>query len=278
MSSALKSGKPFLPRNASLAWLAAVGNIFLVGQEVSPRGKKTIEALGYTCEVDMNEPVMAVADRQLSYKFMAAEALWILSGSNQVADIAPYNPRIAEFSDDGKIFFGAYGPWVVAQMDYVVESLKKDRDTRQSVMSIWQRNPGPSKDIPCTVALTFNIRRGVLHCHAFMRSSDIWLGLPYDIFNFSMVAAKVACMYNKHAEPRAAAVSLGSLQVTAASSHLYETNWDDAKKISASLIKNIEPIPDHMIRSGDWDEILIALVGCRDSNPDARDAWRIRPW
>lgn len=272
--SLLTKSEKFFPPNSSTAWVKAVKAIFADGQGVAPRGKHTIELLGPTCEVDMNSPVVAVADRQLSYKFMAAEALWILSGSNKVADIAPYNPRIADFSDDGQIFFGAYGPWVVDQLDYVVRSLLRDRETRQAVMTIWQRNPAPSKDIPCTVALTFSIRAGTLHCHAFMRSSDVWLGLPYDIFNFSMVAAKVACQYNlNHSKP----VSLGTLRVTAASSHLYQVNWEDAKKaVEGGLIKNVESVPDQAIKDGFWDVIETSLIQCRDHSVPG--PWRIRPW
>jgi len=278
MSSPTKSGGPFPPlsQTASSAWMYALSAVFADGHEVSPRGKKTIEMLGYTCGLNMNEPVVAVGDRQLSYKFMAAEALWILSGSNKVADIAPYNARISEFSDDGQVFFGAYGPWVVDQLEYVVNSLVKDRDTRQAVMTMWQRNPKPSKDIPCTVALTFNIRHNLLHCHAFMRSSDIWLGLPYDVFNFSMIAAKVACCYNTIVIQNER-ISLGSLQVTAASSHLYESNWEDAKKTSYHSLKKTERVPDHLIYEGEWDMVEAALENCRDTTSDS-GLWTIRPW
>jgi thymidylate synthase len=57
-----------------------------------------------------------------------------------------------------------------------------------------------------------------------MRSSDIWLGWPYDVFTFSMVGAAVAIALRK----AGCAVELGDLVLNAGSSHVYETNVVDA--------------------------------------------------
>jgi thymidylate synthase len=206
----------------------------MMGTEVSPRGKKTKELLHHTVEVDMRMPVLRVAERKLNYQFMAAEAFWILSGSDRLAEIAPWNKRIADYSDDGERMFGAYGPKVIGQVDYVVAKLLEDPDTRQAGLTIWRENPPKTKDVPCTVAMFFSLRTRTydkaqqLHAHVFMRSNDVWLGTPYDVFTFSMVAHLVCGRLNKARtalktgeEP----LSPGKLHLTAASSHLYEENW-----------------------------------------------------
>ncbi len=200
--------------------------------EPAPRGRKTLEIPQRTITVKMRQPVLMVASRKLNYKFMGAEAHWILDGSNKVEDIAPFNPNIAKFSDDGEVFFGAYGPKIADQIDYVVGSLLKDRDSRQAGINIWRENPPPTKDVPCTVSMFFNIRNTPnspyrLNMHVFMRSSDIWLGIPYDVFNFSMVAHKVCAIYNT--DRRAdTVIEPGVLFLTAASSHLYADNVNEA--------------------------------------------------
>lgn len=209
-------------------WLKRLHDTLINGDEVRPRGKLTWERPQATVEVDMRRPVLTIPERKLSYKFMAAEAHWILSGDNRVETIAPHNPRIAEFSDDGETFFGAYGPKIVSQLDYVVNKLLKDRDSRQAGLTIWRECPPETKDVPCTVAIFFQIRNAKVNCHVFMRSSDIWLGLPYDVFNFSMLAHLVCCRLNKAMVEHLNAVEPGTLYLTAASSHLYETNKDDA--------------------------------------------------
>lgn len=212
----------------SQVWLAALEDILANGDEVSPRGKLTKEIPQRTFVVEMMQPVLRVAERSLSYKFMAAEAYWILSGDDRVDTISPYNSRIADFSDDGERFFGAYGPKILAQLDYVVEKLIDDPDTRQAGLTIWRECPPKTKDVPCTVAAFANIRGGRLNLHVFMRSSDAWLGVPYDVFNFSMLAHLICCRLNVDGFDVVA--KPGTLYLTAASSHLYETNWDDARK------------------------------------------------
>jgi len=220
----------------SATWRRQVAKVVLRGQHVAPRQKPTRELLHSTVAVNMRRPVLRNPERMLHYRFMAAEAYWILSGSNRVDQIAPYNRHIAAFSDDGKTFFGAYGPKIVDQLPYVVNKLFRDRTSRQAVLTIWRENPGETKDTPCTIAMCFTVRDSRLDNHVFMRSSDIWLGLPYDVFTFSMVAHLVCALINRNITASAPAgvtsdvVEPGVLYVTAASSHLYEQNFEAAQK------------------------------------------------
>lgn len=207
----------------TMAWKQLVAQLIGQGTQVAPRGQTTLEILHNTMVVDMKYPVLLEPARKLNYRFMAAEAYWILSGNDKLANIAPYNSRITQFSDDGVVFAGAYGPRYVAQRQYVVDTLKRDLDSRQATITIWQPNPAPSKDIPCTVALNFMVRDSKLHLHAFMRSSDAWLGVPYDVFNFTMMACDIAAMLNT---TRDEPIVPGVLFLTMASSHLYLTNLD----------------------------------------------------
>lgn len=212
--------------SADTAWLGAVGTVLSFGNTSQPRGQKTRELLGHSVNIDMSRPVLTVARRRLGYRFLAAEAAWILSGDNRVETIAPYAAKIADFSDDGQTFFGAYGPKVLAQLGYVVDTLIKDPDSRQAVLNIWRENPPASKDIPCTLSAQFMIRGGQIHAVVSMRSSDLWLGLPYDLFNFSMLAAWVGLEISRRGGPL---YSLGTLTNFAGSRHLYERDWDQAR-------------------------------------------------
>lgn len=211
----------------SNAWLNTLRDVLVLGALASPRNIPTREVLHQTTEVNMRRPVLCVPSRKLGYKFMAAEAYWILSGDDRVETIAPYNSRISNFSDDGEHFFGAYGPKILAQLSYVVGKLVADRDSRQAGLTIWRENPPYTKDVPCTVSIFFSIRDNKLNAHVFMRSSDVWLGLPYDVFTFSMLGHLVCGLLNN--SPRfGTRVSPGRLFLTAASSHLYASNVSDA--------------------------------------------------
>ena len=257
-------------KDFSHAWIETLSDILTNGQEVSPRGKLTREILQRTLQVNMRKPVLMVPDRSLSYRFMAAEAYWILSGDDRVETIAPYNSRIAEFSDDGETFFGAYGPKIVDQLDYVVSKLMEDQDTRQAGLTIWREKPPVTKDVPCTVAAFFSIRSGLLNAHVFMRSSDVWLGVPYDVFNFSMLAHYICAFLNK----RGVVVAPGRLFVTAASSHLYAINWGGAELCIMGGVLEQNETPAILFQ--DPREIANWLHDLRDSLPgDALRWWEV---
>lgn len=222
-------------------WLNHACRLSLIGNRIAPRGKETKELLHKSISVDMRRPVLTVKERKLNYKFMAAEAYWILSGDDKVEGIAPYCKNISQFSDDGEIFFGAYGPKIVDQLPFVVQKLKEDPFSRQAGLTIWRENPPQTKDVPCTISIFFSIRDEKLHAHANMRSSDVWLGLPYDAFNFSMLGHLVCCRLN--ATGKTKTVRPGELCITMTSSHIYEENekalGDVAKIATLDIVRNM---------------------------------------
>lgn len=131
--------------------------------------------------------------RKINKKFAAAEFLWVVTGREDVEWISKFNSKIKEYSDDGKIFFGAYGPRFIKQQERMMQVLKDDPWSRQGIITLWRQNPPKSKDIPCTVSMHF-IRRPVdtLNLIVYMRSNDVWLGLPYDVHNFTCILILIA--------------------------------------------------------------------------------------
>lgn len=256
--------------NVNVVWRDLIKHILVCGEDSSPRGKKTKEAICNTSRINMNHPILLINERNVSYKFMFAEAWWILSGRNDVESIKPYAPSIEKFSDDGRTFRGAYGPRVIQQVDYCVETLINDLHSRQSVMTIWDRNPRGSKDIPCTLSLQFILRgndNDELHCVATMRSSDIWIGWIYDVFNFSCISACIALEINRRAFAGDKKIKLGTLHLTAGSQHLYEDNFDKARKIATGPVSaTMSPISfSDIIKACDsMDDIIKVLKECKD--------------
>ena len=55
-----------------------------------------------------------------------------------------------------------------------------------------------------------------------MRSSDAWLGWPYDAFNFTCISIYTLLqLMHQHRKT----YKLGNLSINAGSQHLYERNW-----------------------------------------------------
>lgn len=246
-----------------LAWRWVVRDLLVYGEQVAPRDIVTREILNHTMVVDMKRPVLTNAARKLGYRFMAAEAAWILSGSDRVDALRPFSQAIADFSDDGVTFFGAYGPRLREQLDYVVEKLRQDRHTRQAVASIWRVNPPTTRDYPCTLSSHFLVRDGTLHQFVTMRSSDAWLGVPYDVFSFSMWAGYVLLALGDRQ------LKLGTLYQTAASRHLYERNFEAAGKACAERADGFTYAPFNWASFPDPDSLVEHLwaVARREETP-----------
>jgi thymidylate synthase len=220
------------PNNANQTYKELLTDIIEHGQDVRVRGLKCKELITHETVVPMTAPVVTLLNRKLSHKFMATEAHWILTGDNKVAPVAREAKSIANYSDDGMFFNGAYGPEVISQITYICDMLLKDKSTRQAVMTIWRKNPRDSKDIPCTVSIQFIIREDKLHVIDNMRSSDAWLGWPYDIFNFSMLGLYVYSILKERGFKDK--LELGNIHLLAVSQHLYEKDIEKAKSVLAT--------------------------------------------
>lgn len=216
--------------DTNLVWLNLLTKLINLGKTSAPRGIEVKEILGLQAKVNMECPIITIPERKLGYRFMSAEAAWILSGDERVSTIAPYSKDISRFSDDTIVFYGAYGPRVQAQLIHIVSSLSRDPDTRQAVINIWRENPPQSKDIPCSLSLQFLIRRNRLNCIYTMRSSDAWLGFPYDVVNMSMISHWVRMFLKRSRPDLFAGLTIGSLYFTAGSAHLYKK--DEAQALA----------------------------------------------
>lgn len=204
--------------------------IFDHGEDVSPRGSKTLELAPATIVIEDARKLLATpSKRKGNYTFQLAEALWMLRGSNDLEEIAHYNSvwRYFEDEDNKGILNGAYGDrlrnWGIGidQFYEVYRKLKKDPYSRQAVMIIFDperdntihENGNYSKDIPCTNYFNFQIRNGKLNMWTVMRSNDLHKGTLYDIPNFMIFQHVLAGWLD---------VEVGKYTHSAASFHIYE--------------------------------------------------------
>jgi thymidylate synthase len=252
---------------ASIAWATLMRDLLVHGSEESPRGMPTLELLSYQSVVDMRYPIVNIAARKLNYKFMAAEAWWILEGRDDAESIGRHCKAITEFADldEGRRFFGAYGPKILDQINHVVDTLSQDPSSRQAVINIWRENPIVTKDVPCTLSVQWVIRGGCLICIDTMRSSDAWLGWPYDVFNFSMLSWHILEMLRL----RGMSLELGTLGLNAGSQHLYVKDAEKVKDWNQNILE--ETAADLLIPAGDpliesemasSGEVVATELGC----------------
>lgn len=227
------------------------------GKVVAPRGFETKE-LHPAC-IQINNPrkrVLSHSIRDCNYGFMVGELLWILQGSNKLDHISHYNKQWEKFSDDGETLNGAYGQRIFAwdglfdvidntykdednnthpefelehiimdQFENAYNKLYYDKYTRQATISLFnpvQDYSGETKDTPCTNIIRFMIRDDKLDMTVFMRSNDIILGTPYDIFNFTMLQEIMAGRLG---------IDVGTYYHIVDSLHIYNNHYEMAQNI-----------------------------------------------
>jgi thymidylate synthase len=226
-------------RSIYSSWIQLLDQLLTQGQEVKPRGLKCKELLGVQfCFDNAYANIIIDSQRKLNYKFMVAQWLSTLCGFDDKV-LVQFNSKLSNYETDGRGgVYPSYGPRLVPQWPFVLKSLTDDRFSRQAVMSIWEAqvwNAGQERYVPCTLSLQFLLRpveaiveRWALHTVVSMRSSDAWLGLPYDAYNFSMLANYLCSNLNQMLR---AYIRLGSLTINLGSSHLYEEHWERARSI-----------------------------------------------
>ncbi len=165
------------------------------------------------------------------------ELLWYLSGSNELSFIKFYIPHYQKESDDNQTVYGGYGPRLLNlrgqhnQIENVINLLKNRPSSRRAVIQLYDGADiaEDHKEIPCTCTLQFIIRKGKLHLFTSMRSNDAYIGLPHDIFVFTMLQEIFARRLN---------VKLGEYHHAVGSLHLY---LKDKKKAKTYLSEGFQP-------------------------------------
>jgi len=242
---------------ANQAYLNLIQHVLQFGKAASPRQQATHEVIGNKYWIYMACPVITIPERELDYQFMAAEALWILTGNRRL-DHPALRRNLEKYSDDGLTMRGAYGPPFIQQVNYVYEKLQQDPDSRQAVLTIWERNPRDSKDIPCTLSVQFLIRGDTLHTVVNMRSQDAWLGVPYDLFTFTMMTLYLNTLFGGK-------YKLGILTVMVGSQHIYERHLNNARALAGTHGVD-KPIDSHVFKHP--DALMHVLANARNASID----------
>ena len=173
------------------------------------------------CVEDPTRNIVISPIRKMPMRYAVGELAWYLSGSNRVSDISRFAKKWVDISDDGETNNSAYGYRIFTkfgfdQWNHVKNMLQKDPNSRQAVIHIKDADNKPTKDTPCTVYLQFLLRDGKLNLSVHMRSNDIWMGVPYDMFSFCFLQMKMAMELG---------VEIGEYHHYAGSLHMYARDY-----------------------------------------------------
>ena len=206
------------------------------------------------------------------------ELCWYLAKNNELAFIAYYLPKYAEFAD-GDLVNSGYGPrlfdWCGMDQVALVTALLRERpDSRRAVIQLYSRGDliGNHASSPCTCTLQFMVRCGALRLFVTMRSNDIFLGLPHDVFCFTMLQEIIAMDL---------CVDLGIYQHAIGSLHLYDRDRESARTFVDEGWQATKALMPPMPSSDPWSavellvraEATIRTSGSDDIAPDTLPAY-----
>jgi thymidylate synthase len=207
-------------------------------EEVNERtGKKVRVGRGGTSfRLDLSDELLPTCGLRKTFpKSAAAEVAWYLSGVQDVTWMRQHAPFWDKFVEaDGKTIKSAYGyRWREHfgrdQIQLAIDALRANSSDRRVYVSAWD----PSEDglgadgqrnVPCPVAFNFHVQGGELHSTMTLRSSDLFVGLPYDVMGHALLMATMAASIG---------VRPGVMQVAICHAHLYEVHYDMAAKAVA---------------------------------------------
>ena len=191
-------------------------------KQVSRDGEVVGEIINATTVLsDPTNNIMKNSLRNLPMKYAIGELLWYMSHNNKLREIQKYTKGWDRMSDDGVTVNSNYG-WCIRdkygfdQWEWCKQELNNNPNSRRAVIHIKEPSDKDSKDVNCTVCLQFFIRDEKLYCTTYMRSNDIWLGYPYDVFQFTCMQILMSMELG---------IELGTYTHIAGSLHLYGRNY-----------------------------------------------------
>ena len=170
-------------------------------------------------------------DRKL-VKSKFAEFAWYLSKDKDKNFIKPYISAYDQEEQQNDKILGAYGPKIFgssddgqSQYERIIDQIVKRNTTKQAYIAIsdsedYKFRAEKFASPPCTIGLHFYVRNAKLNLTAYMRSNDAYLGLPHDLFCFTMLQELVSLRTN---------TALGVYTHCATSMHVYETHQQKIK-------------------------------------------------
>lgn len=264
-------------------YLRLLSNVLDSGEYRETRNGKVYSSFGkmitfeniYTCF-----PLLTT--KKIYFKGIVEELLWFLRGSTNSKELQSKGVHIwdgnssREYLDENGFSHyneGELGPiygWQwrnfgksykdntdnssgTDQIKYVINELIKPDYSRRAVLSAWNPNQLAEMALPpCHILYTFYKDKNGLSCLMNMRSSDLFLGLPFNIASTALLTSIIAKVL--HIDPY-------KISITLTDAHIYEEHID---AVNIQLKNDILALPTLLINKD---------VPSLDSNIDDKINW-----
>ena len=205
-----------------------LGKLLTSRNRIKPRRGPASELTGVLLQLTNPRARLSRTETKGRLFSSLGELCWYLAKSAELRFITYYLPQYSENSDNGRTVHGGYGPRLFNmrghdQVANVTALLRRHPDSRRAVIQLFDARDIAREhaDVPCTCTLQFLVRAGRLEMFISMRSNDAFIGLPHDVFAFTMFQEIIA---------RSLSIEPGTYKHFVGSLHLYDTHRTLARR------------------------------------------------
>lgn len=208
-------------------------------------GTGTLSVFGRQYRHDLATGFPLLTTKKLHLKSIINELIWFLNGDTNTAwlkenGVSIWDEWATENGDLGPIYGAQWTAWptrdgAINQIDYVVDCLRNNPDSRRILFHGWNVEYLPDEAIspqenvkagrmalpPCHLLYQFYVAAGRLSAQLYIRSSDSFLGLPYNTASLALLTMMLAQQCDL--EP-------GEIIITTGDSHLYSNHLEQVRE------------------------------------------------
>ncbi len=219
-------------------------------------GTGTVSVFGRQYRHDLARGFPLLTTKKLHLKSIINELIWFLNGDTNTAwlkenGVSIWDEWATADGDLGPIYGAQWTRWptrdggAINQIDYVVDCLRDNPDSRRILFHGWNVEYLPDERVspqgnvragrmalpPCHLLYQFYVAGGRLSSQLYIRSSDSFLGLPYNTASLAVLTLMLCQQCD---------LRPGEIIITTGDSHLYSNHMEQVKE---QLSREPRPLP-----------------------------------
>ena len=205
-------------------------------------GTGTRSVFGRQLRFDLDVGFPILTTKKVHFKSVVNELIWFLSGDTNTQWLREHGVSIwdewaTESGDLGPLYGAQWVNWPtrdggsINQIDYVLDCLRNRPESRRILFHAWNVEYLPDESIspqenveqgrmalpPCHLLYQFYVADGKLSAMLYIRSSDAFLGLPFNIASVALLVHMLA---------QQVGLVPGEVIVIMGDCHLYSNHWE----------------------------------------------------
>ena len=167
-------------------------------------GTGTKSVFGYQMRMNLNDGFPLLTTKKVHLRSIIHELLWFISGDTNIKylhdnKVSIWDEWADENGDLGPVYGHQWRSWPtpdgghIDQLANLMESLKKNPDSRRHIISAWNVAEVDKMALPpCHSMFQFYVAERRLSCQLYQRSADVFLGVPFNIASYALLTQMIA--------------------------------------------------------------------------------------